>query len=56
MSTQKETKAPNPKGEKSGNITAYSKSKLSNKTISRKTIKSIKQQLKANGKTIEDTI
>ena len=54
MSTQKETKKPNLKGEKSGNITAYSKSKLSNKPICRKTIKSIKQQLKANGKTIEE--
>ena len=31
MSTQKDTKTPDTKGEKSGNITAYSKSKLSGK-------------------------
>ena len=41
MSTQKDTKTPNTKGEKSGNIIAYSKSKLSNKPICRKTIKPI---------------
>ena len=56
MSTQKDTKTPNQKGEKSGNITAYSKSKLSNKPICRKTIKPIKQQLKVNGKTIEESL
>ena len=56
MSTQKEIKTPNPKGEKSGNITAYSKSKLSGKPICRKTIKPITQQLKVNGKTIEESL
>lgn len=56
MSTQKETKAPDTKGEKSGNITAYSKSKLSNKPICRKTIKPITQQLKANGKTLKESL
>ena len=56
MSTQKETKAPSAKGEKSGNITAYSKSKLSGKPICRKTIKPITQQLKVNGKTLKESL
>ena len=56
MSTQKDTKTPNAKGEKSGNITAYSKSKLSGKPICRKTIKPIKQQLKVNGKTLKESL
>ncbi len=70
MSTQKDTKAPNAKGKKSGNeiaarkaplreplaLAPYSKSKLSGKPICRKTIKPIKQQLKANGKTIEESL
>ena len=68
--SQKDTKTPDTKGEKSGNETAtrkaplreppalapYSKSKLSGKPICRKTIKPIKQQLKANGKTIEESL
>lgn len=68
--SQKDTKTPSAKGEKSGNeiaarkaplreplaLAPYSKSKLSNKPICRKTIKSIKQQLKANGKTIEESL
>lgn len=56
MSTQIDIKTPDPKGEKSGNITAYSKSKLSGKPICRKTIKPITQQLKANGKTLKESL
>ena len=56
MSTQKDTKTPDTKGEKTGNITAYSKSKLSNKPICRKTIKPITQQLKINGKTLKESL
>ena len=56
MSTQKDTKTPDTKGEKTGNITAYSKSKLSHKPICRKTIKPITQQLKVNGKTLKESL
>ncbi len=56
MSTQKDIKTPDTKGEKTGNITAYSKSKLSGKPICRKTIEPITQQLKVNSKTIEESL
>jgi hypothetical protein len=70
MSTQKDTKTPDTKGEKTGNgiaahkaplrepqaLAPYSKSKLSNKPICRKTIKPITQQLKVNGKTLKESL
>lgn len=56
MSTQKDIKTPDTKGEKTGNITAYSKAKLSGKPICRKTIKPITQQLKVNGKTLKESL
>ena len=70
MSTQKDIKTPDTKGEKTGNeiaarkaplrepqaLAPYSKSKLSNKPICRKSIKPITQQLKVNGKTLKESL